>query len=121
MPKVWNKKYPHPKDAQYIGRPSILGNPYSHIKNSIAEFIVANVQVALVCFESYARKRMEVDPEFREAIKALKDKDIVCWCANMNGVTPADPLVCHGQILMKLCEELCGQSSASSSGASSHS
>ncbi len=32
----------------------------------------------------------------------LEGKTLACWCAPTGGVTEHDPLVCHGQVLLKL-------------------
>lgn len=118
MPKVYNKKYRHPSNAQYVGRPTLLGNPFSHLQNSIAEFKVSSVQEALAKFDTYARERAKEDPVYAAAIKALLNEDLLCWCAGVEGLTVNDPLRCHGQLLIILSEELCGLRSASSSGLS---
>ncbi|MCG3207134.1 MAG: hypothetical protein FOGNACKC_00734 [Anaerolineae bacterium] len=47
-------------------------------------------------YEIYARGRMAVDKEFRDAVKGLRGKRLGCWCA---------PLLCHGHILARLAEE----------------
>lgn len=51
----------------------------------------------ITCFEIYARRRMIKDDQYKEAIKALYGKVLGCFCA---------PDSCHGDVLVKLCEEL---------------
>ena len=90
----------------YIGRSphageGLLGNPYSHKSDTLAEFRVATRAEAIAKFKAYAVERMACDPEFREAIMACKGKTLGCWCA---------PLACHGSVILELAEGLRGQS-----------
>jgi hypothetical protein len=89
--KVYNKRDKMiPANAVYIGRPSIFGNPYSHMDNTIAKFKVATRQASIDAFRTYVLNK----PELVQAIKLqLKGKDLVCWCA---------PLPCHGDFLIEL-------------------
>lgn len=85
----------------YIGRPSILGNPYTVKEKSIAKTKVATKDESLTSFEVYARDRMTKDPVFKAAILACKDKTLGCWCVDKNG--DGD---CHGHIIARLAEEI---------------
>lgn len=78
----------------YIGRPSKFGNPW-RVTNE------ASRPRAIGQFESYARERVAMQPEFAESVKALHGKVLGCWCA---------PKACHGDVLLKLAAELshCG-------------
>lgn len=51
----------------------------------------------LDCFEQWARTRLMTDPTYRENVKDLHGKTLVCWCA---------PGPCHGDVLAKLSAEL---------------
>jgi hypothetical protein len=51
----------------------------------------------LPCFESFARKRIESDPEYRQKVKELQGRTLGCFCK---------PKPCHGDILSQLAEEL---------------
>ena len=88
-----------PQDAIYIGRGkgSRLGNPFSHLNDTAAQWQVASREEAVACFEEWARARILVDRAFRDAIAALHGHNVVCWCA---------PSLCHGEILLQLAEEL---------------
>jgi hypothetical protein len=114
MPQILNAKNFmggfYPPNSVYVGRnkTSILGNPYTHNSTkTLAEFIVSTRDEAVEMFEQYARKRIKEEQDlyphdtskqiFINAIKALKDKDLICWCA---------PLRCHAEVLIVLCEEL---------------
>ena len=88
MIRVVNKRtYEGP--GEYIGRPSIFGNPYREGKDGTREECVAK-------YEPYFEKRYAEDEGFREAVHALAHQALVgeliliCWC---------DPLPCHGHII----------------------
>lgn len=93
-PRVWNKRESNiPEDAVYVGRPTLLGNPFSHLGLSMAKHKVATRQDAIDRFKSYALKRLRIDPGFKSAIAGLYGKDLVCWCY---------PLPCHADVLIEL-------------------
>lgn len=114
MPQILNAKRfiggPYPPNSAYVGRGrgSILGNPFTHLtKDTLATNIVGSREEAVSEYEKYARnviaKELELFPDnpdkqiFINAVKALKGKDLVCWCA---------PYACHASVLIILCEEL---------------
>ena len=74
----------------YIGRPSILGNPWRVISEKRRD-------EAIRAFEDYARQRMAKDGIFRARVAALHGKTLGCWCA---------PKRCHGEVLLKFAAEL---------------
>jgi hypothetical protein len=74
----------------YIGRPSILGNPYRVLGEDFRDRAIRR-------FEEYARARISTDEAWREAVKGLHGKVLGCWCA---------PKACHGDVLLKLAAEL---------------
>ena len=90
--KVVHKREPH---DFYIGRPSILGNPFSHIadRHTLAKYIVSTRQDAINRWEEYAWYRMLSDVPFREAILACDGKTVGCWCK---------PKACHGDRIERL-------------------
>lgn len=95
MPKVWNKHHKNaPNDAVYVGRPSVWGNPYTHMKvGTIASYTVKTRDDAVTKF----RDLVEGDSTFRQNIKEhLKGKDLVCWCA---------PKTCHADVLLEIANE----------------
>lgn len=75
----------------YIGRPSKWGNPYSHKKDTLAEFKVKSRSAALAAYEEWIRSQ----PELLAALPELKDKVLGCWCK---------PKACHGDILARLAD-----------------
>lgn len=77
----------------YIGRGSIWGNPFSHLKNSTAPFKVNTRQESI---EKYI-EWLDNQPELLSKIKTLKGKVLGCFC---------DPLPCHGHVLAELANEV---------------
>ncbi len=85
LPKVLNKY--HSNDGVYIGRPSKWGNP----------FTITKTFGRLQAIEAY-RKYLESHPDLVEDVKKeLKGKNLVCFCA---------PLPCHGDILLRIANEV---------------
>jgi len=96
--KVVNK-YTHIETEYdyYIARPSILGNPYSHNKNSIAKYYVESRNIAIDKYKNYFYEKINTDNEFKNEINKLikiykenKKINLVCWCK---------PKKCHGDII----------------------
>lgn len=75
----------------YIGRPSIWGNPYTHIadKNTLAEFIVGSREEAVAKYKEYILNNEELLSHLDE----LDGKVLGCWCY---------PKTCHGDVLLEL-------------------
>lgn len=105
MINVVNKKtHKTTKNDFYIGRPSILGNPYTHLKsNTIAKFQVPTREDAIHQYELWLiDKIIHQDPkiiaEIKKIIKLAKEGDVnlVCWCA---------PKSCHGDVIKKIIEK----------------
>lgn len=72
----------------YIGRPSIWGNPYSHKKETMAEYKVSSRKEAIEKYEKYLLS----SPELMGKLVELKFKVLGCWCK---------PSSCHGDVLKK--------------------
>lgn len=81
----------------YIGRPSILGNPFSHVDTAFAEFRVVTRAEAISKFRTYAVERMRNDDTFRVAMLACRGRVLGCWCA---------PKACHGHAILEIVEEM---------------
>ena len=90
--KVVHKRDPH---DFYIGRPSILGNPFSHRRNTLAQFCVETREQAIAEFEKYAWDRMQWDVKFRDTLLACDGKTVGCWCK---------PKACHGDTFDRLIQ-----------------
>lgn len=96
MPRVWHIGDPErPKDAAYIGRAGKSqagpwGNEYS-----VAAYGRGG---ALQKYEN----DVKLDPSLRARLREhLAGRDLYCFCAPRGGVTADDPLVCHGQIILR--------------------
>lgn len=78
MPKVYNKHHGNtPKSAIYVGRGSPWGNPFVMTSNSMRD---------VVC----DRFECEILPGLD--LTALRNKDLVCYCA---------PRRCHADALLR--------------------
>lgn len=84
----------------YIGRPSPLGNPFSHLSNTQAAYRVPSREAAIACYESWLDQVL-VDPQ-HPATQELKrlatyyqrhgTLTLICWCK---------PAACHGDVLAR--------------------
>lgn len=91
-------------EGEYIGRPSPLGNPFSHIKSSkYASIMVPTRRESVERYPKWLDDQPE-DSEAKKALRALVKKyeqtgelTLVCWCA---------PAACHGHILANIIEEM---------------
>lgn len=86
--KVLNKRWGSTAGAIYVGRPTVWGNPFVIGVDGDRDEVVR-------AYEAYAREHFS-DAELME----LDGHDLVCWCA---------PLKCHGDVLVKLVEEIRGR------------
>lgn len=75
----------NPLGSVYIGRPSKWGNPFVIGRDGDRDEVVR-------LYHEWAIDRFE-----REELEELRGRDLVCWCA---------PLLCHGDVLKKMVEEL---------------
>jgi hypothetical protein len=74
------------KYTVYIGRPSVLGNPYVIGKDGNRAEVIHK-------FEQYARDNDKV----LRAIDELQEDDVIgCWCS---------PHACHGDVIVKIWRE----------------
>lgn len=87
----------------YIGRPSILGNPYSHKEHSIADVIVDSTNESIDLYKKYFYGRIESgDKDFIDKLDKMYDfykehgkLNICCFCF---------PKRCHGDIIKEYLE-----------------
>jgi len=93
----------HSPYTVYIGRKGRLENGYFGNPCIVGQICPMCGQVhqigadTLPCFEGYARKRIDSDPEYRQKVKELQGKTLGCFCK---------PKPCHGDILAQLAAEL---------------
>jgi len=89
----------------YIGRSQFWGAG-RHFAASIWHnpFLVKRYgrEEALRLFEDHVR----TDPRLMPRVTELRGKVLACWCAPPGGVGEHEPLICHGQVLLRL---LCGR------------
>ena len=77
----------------YIGRPSVWGNPFSHLENSIAKFRVSYLEV-IPRHEQWLRSQPGLVARVK---RELRGKVLGCWCK---------PKACHGDVLARIADEL---------------
>lgn len=94
--------YQQGKRGEYIGRGSPLGNPYSHMPGTRAQFLVDNRDEAVAHYEAWLAvqirdKNWEVINELNRLLKIAKEGDLElrCYCA---------PKKCHGDVVKKFLE-----------------
>ena len=102
MIKVANKHW-YKGEGFYIGRPSPLGNPFSHLEKTKALFRCADRAEAVSRYEEWLRSQINKDPEITSELKKLYAKwqnegnlTLVCWCK---------PAACHGDVIKRILEE----------------
>jgi hypothetical protein len=104
-PKVYSSKDGAPADAVEIGRPSPLGNPFSHLKESTAQFKTDTVEQAVRAYEEWLPKQ----PALLELIrKEILGKNVKCPCAPKKGLgkTERGGYRCHGQVVLRMAAKL---------------
>ena len=100
---IHNKRTSNPVDGVYIGRPSALGNPFSHLKGTLADYSVSSRDEAVDKYETWLRSEIKTNKvvikEMRKLYKKFVDSghlNLVCWCY---------PARCHGDVIKKLILE----------------
>ena len=87
----------------YIGRPSVWGNPYTHIvdKTTAAKYIVSTRDEAVA---NYRKWIIEGDGQHLLArLDELEGKTLGCWCVRDESKYHKDmKMVCHGEVLLEL-------------------
>lgn len=96
-------KYKHTptKNDVYIGRGSVLGNPFTSIKDktTLAEFVCDSREESVESFRKYidekiASKDKKICDELNRIYK-IQDVNLVCFCK---------PKSCHGDEIKKIIE-----------------
>ena len=100
---IHNKRKSNPVDGVYIGRPSVLGNPFSHLKGTLADYSVSSRDEAVDRYETWLRSELKTNKvvvkEMRKLYKKFTNSgclNLVCWC---------HPARCHGDVIKKLILE----------------
>jgi hypothetical protein len=73
---------------EYIGRPTIFGNPYIIGKDGTRDEVIDRHRADFL-------QRILVDEEFREKVLALKNRVLQCYCS---------PLRCHAETYIEYCD-----------------
>jgi len=83
----------------FIGRGSPWGNPFTHlpVSRTKAQFQVSTEQESMTRYEAWLRERLAKEPKLRQELLKLDGHELVCYCK---------PRSCHGDILIKLIDEL---------------
>ncbi len=97
MITVMNKRT-YKGEGVYIGRPTILGNPFTHIKQgTLAKYVCASREEAIAKHKQYLKDEWKkggaIKNELLKLAKQYKETGemkLICWCA---------PLPCHGDYL----------------------
>ena len=76
----------------YIGRPSPYGNPFSHMKGTLAKFKVADRAEAIAKFREWFLAQPELVARAR---RELRGKVLGCWCK---------PASCHGDVIAEIID-----------------
>jgi hypothetical protein len=83
----------------YIGRPTPLGNPFSHLDNTLAKFKVKTREESIEKYREWLTDKFaplkDKGPEWDQyfhiwACVGHVDVELECWCA---------PLPCHGDVI----------------------
>lgn len=61
-----------------------------------------------IAYREYLWKKLNADPEFRERVKALRNKTLVCWCKGKRPEHNGNDF-CHGDILARAIAWLNGE------------
>jgi hypothetical protein len=96
MIQVVNKKT-HQGDGIYIGRPSPLGNPFTHKPGTTAQIVVASRAEAVDRYRDWLREQWRTGGPAKDELIRLAhiyrdtgQLTLMCWC---------HPLRCHGDVL----------------------
>ena len=105
MIKVIHKKDSHKyEDVIYVGRGSVLGNPYTSIKNreTLAKFVVDSREESISNFRKYLiekikNKDKDICDEMNKIYKKALNGDVYlsCYCS---------PKSCHGDVIKEIVE-----------------
>ena len=93
-------------NVEYVGRPTELGNPYSHLnKKTLAEFYVPTVEDAILLYGFHFYNILMSIPSarahFRHLLNVYRQHGILylsCWCKDELDPRPHDH-ACHCDIL----------------------
>lgn len=90
-PRVVHCKKALKGSFEYVGRPSRFGNPFE-LKNPRDADERARV---IEKYREWFLEKVAADDSFREAVEALRGRDLGCWCA---------PRACHADVILEWLE-----------------
>jgi hypothetical protein len=93
MLKVVNKR--NGAQGVYIGRPSLLGNPFKMSSEADRETVVAQYRKWLLPEIQRDGKVQRAVLKILEDVQQDKEVNLVCWCA---------PQPCHGDVIKEVIE-----------------
>ena len=105
MIQVVNKRtYTGPWDETviYVGRPSPLGNPYTHLAGTVAQYHVPTREDAVIAYATWIRLLQDGTPakdmldQLVQIYRSRGRLTLVCWCS---------PLRCHADVLAEIVEK----------------
>lgn len=86
----------------YCGRPSVLGNPFSHKEGTLAEFVVENREQAIEKHRKYFHEQIDKNKNMQMEIEKMirhlhefRQINLVCFCA---------PASCHADTIKNYLE-----------------
>lgn len=82
--QTWSHKY------LYVGRPSIWGNPWTHLPYGSAPHRVDTREEAIEKYRGWLDEQLRAKPRFLEPLR--RAEALVCSCA---------PLPCHADVLVE--------------------
>lgn len=94
----------HDKDVQgiFIGRPSVLGNPFSHLPRTTAQFKTETREEAVERYAEWLEEQLKINQKVKDEMNRLyliakkEDLVLICYCY---------PKPCHGDIIKNKLEE----------------
>lgn len=97
-----NKKF-YKGPCEYIGRPSKLGNPFSHKEGTLAKYKTKDHDDTIESHRRWLYEQINIGNETiinelvrLRAIADEKDLYLGCWCVPFN--------TCHGEVIKEILE-----------------
>lgn len=85
---------------RFPSQPSKWANPYKLNKDG------NRTQVCERFYEEM-KEKLKNNPQLVDELKELKGKCIGCWCVENPTSSDKPPIVCHGQMIIRLMKEFC--------------
>ena len=104
MVRVANKYHGAVAGSVYIGRGSIWGNPYSHMKGTTAQYACETREESVKAYAEWIVGQGNLMSRLGE----LEGKTLMCFCRPVKGFQGR--LLCHGQVLAGLVDKVAPES-----------